>query len=93
MNKSIIKNNKVPSTSPLKISYQKKRKLEILDQKQVNFCSSDTNDEAHEFVKQCKEIVFQQTDDECLQTFKEIGQLGKITYLLFFHSFLLVTHA
>ena len=65
-------------------SDKKKRKLEHLDQNQVNSGSSCTNDETHEFVKHSKEVVFQQTDVKYLQTFKEIRQIGKITYGVFF---------
>ena len=66
MNKRNFKTNQVASAI-LKNSDEKKRKLE----KQVNSGSSCTNNRAHEFVKQCKEINFQ-------QTFKEVGEPGKI---------------
>ena len=75
MNKRNFKTNQVASAI-LKNSDEKKRKLE----KQVDSGSSCANNKAHEFVKQCKEINFQQTGVKFLQTFKEVGQPSKIIY-------------
>ena len=76
MNKRNFKNYQV---AILKNSDKKKRKLE----KQVDSGSSCTNNKAHEFVKQCKEISFQQTGVKCLQTFKKVGKPGKIIFNYF----------
>lgn len=78
------KNKKVKSELGLmKISDKKNFQPESLDQHLCNSGSPCKSSKGHVFIKQCKQVILQQTDNICRQILKKNCLPGKRSYQYF----------